>query len=213
MRYDTAGTLLDSIVQPTASWLPAAPPTTQEAPRQWWSMVRDGRLLYSRTDKVGYLLVDRTGARKPVLVEAASERVPYLKEEREELQALRDFSVEKCSRPGEPPRPRVVVPESKFPAGGAQEDVSGRLWVRKTAPAMKVPPKIGASCGGSAGSFQFHVTWEEPPAFVAFQPDGTLLGEVRFPVRARVTFVGNTAWALVPDEDDVLTLVKYRLPR
>jgi sugar lactone lactonase YvrE len=88
----------------------------------------------------------------------------------------------------------------------------GRIWIGKSTAAKKIPSKIAASCFSQAtGSKSFSVTYEEPPAYVAFQADGTLLGEVRFPLRARVTFVGNTAWALVPDADDVPTLIKYRL--
>lgn len=52
------------------------------------------------------------------------------------------------------------------------------------------------------------MTYEEPPVFAAFRADGTYLGEVRFAQGARVAFVANTALAVVPDGDDVRTLVK-----
>ena len=84
--------------------------------------------------------------------------------------------------------------------------------IAKSATARKVPGRVVASCSArGVGNFSAEATYEEPPVFAAFLADGTYLGEIRFPLRARVTFVGNHAWALVPDADDVQTLVKYRL--
>lgn len=210
VQYDTAGKILDSIVQP-AWWVP--PSTDPMVGRQWWSILSDGRLVFSRTDKIGFLIVDRTGKAPPLMVEGPSELVPYLKEERDELQGARDFSRDACPNPRVTPAPRVIVPEMKLPARGpAWPDVDGRIWISKSTTAKKIPPKVVASCfNQTVGSKSFSATYEEPPAYVAFQTDGAMLGEVRFPLRARVTFVGNFAWALVPDEDDVPTLIKYRL--
>ena len=56
------------------------------------------------------------------------------------------------------------------------------------------------------------MTYAETPAWIAFQPDGTLLGEVRFPFGiVGPAFVKNAAWAIVPDTDGVPVLVKFRL--
>ncbi len=202
-HYDAKGTLLDSISS-TIRWLPEG-----VEGNQWWKPLPDGRLLVTRTDKVGFLIVDQKG-RNPMIAEGSGSLVPYLKEEREEQQVARNLVADKCPNPSRP-RERVVVPEFKVPSRGSSVDVDGRIWIGKSATALKIPPKISASCFGPGGSFKAEVTYEEPPVFAAFLPDGTYLGEVRFPLRARVTFVGNTAWALVPDEDDVMTLVKYRL--
>ena len=202
-HYDLSGKLLDSISS-TARWIPQG-----AEGNQWWRLLRDGRTLFTRTDKVGFMIVEKNGS--PALVaEVAASPVRYLPAEREELQAARNLSVDKCPNAARP-RERVVVPEFKQLAGGANVDIDGRLWITRASTSQKIPPKISASCSGPGGSFKAEVTYEQAPVMAAFMPDGTFLGEVRFPLRARVTFVGNTAWALVPDDDDVLTLVKYRL--
>ena len=208
LHYDVSGRIVDSI-STNARWVPTT--TDPAVASQWWSTLPDGRLLYTRTDRVGFLIIDRTGRVPPFIAEAPSAPVPYLKEERDELQGLRDFTRDNCMRPGMPAASQSTVPETKLPARGGSADLDGRIWIAKTAAAKKVPPKIAGMCGGPGGSKKYETTYEEPPAYVAFQPDGTLLGEVRFPLRARVTFVGNTAWAMVPDADDVPVLIKYKL--
>ena len=203
VHYDIAGKLLDS-VSVTARWLPEDAPGVQ-----WWRLMSDGRLLFTRTDKVAFMIVGRDG-KAPLVAEVPAPPVPYLREEREELQAARDLVRDKCSAPG---RPRVLIPEAKLPARSASIDIDGRIWIAKSATGAKIPPKYGGGCSGPGvgGSFRAYLTYEDPPVMAAFLPDGTYLGEVRFPVRARVTFVGRTAWAVVPDADDVPVLVKYRL--
>jgi hypothetical protein len=205
LHYTVAGNLLDS-VSSTTHWLPL-----DAEGAQWWRILPDGRDLYTRTDKVGFLVVSRRGNAAPLIGEAPGAPLPYLREEREELQSARDLLRDKCPRPNAQPTPRTIIPEFKLPARGASVDIDGRIWIAKSATAQRIPAKIIASCSGPAGRFKVEATYEEPPVFAAFQADGTYLGEVRFPLRARVTFVGNTAWALVPDSDDVQTLVKYRL--
>jgi hypothetical protein len=56
------------------------------------------------------------------------------------------------------------------------------------------------------------MTYREPQIYAFFQVDGQYLGEVTFPINAtRLTFVGNSAWAIVPGADDEQMLVKYRI--
>lgn len=204
LHYDVKGTLLDS-TSSTVRWLPEG-----AEGYQWWRLLPDGRHLYTRTDRIAFLIVDPKRAGAPVIVEGPGAPVPYLREEREELAAARNLIGDKCPRPNQQVT-RVVIGETKLPARSAVVDIDGRVWIGKTTTAQKIPPKINASCSGPGGNFKAEVSYEEPPVFAAFLADGTYLGEVRFPLRARVTFVGNHAWALVPDDDDVQTLVKYRL--
>ena len=56
------------------------------------------------------------------------------------------------------------------------------------------------------------VTYDEPRAFAVFELDGTYLGEVRFPVGVYPAITGNTAWGIVPGQDDEPILVKFRIP-
>ena len=206
-HYGLDGKLLDSI-SVTAHWLPEGAPGYQS-----WHVLPDGRIVLARTDKVAVLIEDRSKNR--VLAEVATTPVRYLPEERQELQVARNLFLDKCgggAGRGGAPTPRVEVPETKLPARYALVDIDNRIWIAKSTTALRIPPKVIASCSNrERGSFKAEATYEEPPVYAAFQPDGTYLGEVRFPLRARVTFVGNTAWALVPDADDVQTLVKYRI--
>jgi hypothetical protein len=206
-HYSLGGKLLDSI-SVAAHWVPAPTPDIEH-----WRVFPDGRLLFMRTDKVGFL-ISRPG-RSALVGEVAAAAVPYLPEEREQIDAARNLFLDKCGGDqahGGPPTKRVVIGETKPASRQMSVDVDGRIWITKSTTAQKVSPITTASCSlRGRGAFKAQVSYQEPPVFAAFQPDGTYLGEVRFPLRARVTFVGNTAWALVPDADDVLTLVKYRL--
>jgi hypothetical protein len=202
LHYSVDGKRLDSVFV-TTRWLPEGAPGYQ-----WWQVLPDGRIVFTRTDKVGFLIVGQSGA-SPLIGEVPSAGVPYIKEERDELEVANNLSVDKCG--GRGGQQRVVVPETKLASHYSRVDIDGRIWIAKSTTAQKVPPKIIASCSSAAGRFKAEATYEEPPVFAVFQTDGTYLGEVRFPLRARVTFVGNTAWALVPDADDVMTLVKYRI--
>ena len=226
-HYELSGKLTDS-VDVTQRWLPEGAEGFQI-----WQLLPDGRVVITRTDKIGFMIAGQPKATRtansgaleparesnanlamaPLLIgEIPAAPVAYIAQEREELQISRNLSLDKCGGMGGPPRPRVVVPETKLPSRSSRVDVDGRIWITKATTAQKIPPKVNASCSTrDRGSFKAEVTYEEPPVYVAFQPDGTYLGEVRFPLRARVSFAGNFAWALVPDADDVQTLVKYRL--
>lgn len=205
-HYGLDGKLLDSI-SVTARWLPEGAPGYQS-----WRVLPDGRIVYARTDKLAILIEQRS--KSPIVTEVASAPVPYLPEERRELQVARNLFADKCGQGGRGGQAtqRVEVPETKLPARYALVDINDRIWIAKSTTALRIPPKIISSCSDrERGSFKAEATYEEPPVYVAFMPDGTYLGEVRFPLRARVTFIGNMAWALVPDDDDVQTLVKYRI--
>lgn len=203
LHYDIKGTLLDTISS-SVRWLPEGATGFQA-----WRLLPDGRRVYTRTDKIGFLIVDAAG-KHPLIAEGPGAAVSFLREEREELQAAYDGFREKCER--ESTAPRRMVPDVKPRArSGGIIDVDGRIWIPKSTTALRIPAKVLSSCFNASGSFKFEVTHEEPPAFAAFLADGTYLGEVRFPLRSRVTFTGDNAWALVPDADDVMTLVKYRL--
>jgi hypothetical protein len=87
-------------------------------------------------------------------------------------------------------------------------DINGRVWLMKSGPTRKVEAHCTVSIDNrciAKGSYGQQVT------YLAFQPDGTFLGEIRFPFGAHPAFAGDHAWAIVRDNDDVPVLVKYRL--
>jgi len=205
IHYDSLGNKLDSLVH-GPGWLP--PNQGPNAPFAWWVPVPDGRVMYARTDKVGFLLVDPKRNVSPVIVEATAQPVRYSAEERKELEDLEDFR-EKMPRRG--PSARRVIPESKPLAQGASVDINGRFWVRRQGPGEKMNRRILASYGGRAGEGTFYGVWQDQTEYVAFSPEGQLLGAVRFPAGVYPTFAGNTAWGFIRDADDVPILVKYRI--
>jgi hypothetical protein len=205
LHYDTAGHLLDSIagVKP---WMKNDPDATMYSPQQAWFVLPDKRIYHARSDKLAFLLMDPAGGAPPLIGEIVTDSVKYLPEERAELQAQADF--QSANSPAELRRPSVTIPAYKLPMRGTLTDIDGRIWLFRRTTSQKVEPRVGAI----ASSKRFMVTYAEPPSLVAFQTDGTFLGEVRFPMGVFIpVFVGNTAWAMVPDSNDVPMLVKFRL--
>jgi hypothetical protein len=203
VHYDSAGKKLDSIVS-GSGWMPTS--TSVDAPREWWAPIPDGRVMFTRGDKVGFLLTDPKGTKRPFIAEVTATPVRLTPDERKEREALEDFRQQMPTKP-----PRRTVPETKPLSGGAWVDISGRIIVSRPWTGVKGKPRVTASYGGRAGSGSFTASWRDDAIYVLFQPDGTLLGEVRFPPEVYPSFSGDFAWGIVRDEDDTPVLVKYRI--
>jgi hypothetical protein len=106
VRYDSTGKLLDSLVH-GRTWLPAS--ADPNAPRGFWSIVPDGRVIHFRADKVGFLLTDPTGSKPPFIAEAKVEPVRYSADERKEREAYEDF------------RQTMPEPRGRRPGAGVRE--------------------------------------------------------------------------------------------
>jgi hypothetical protein len=205
LRYDTTGKLIDSIVDP-GRWIAGDDPPALYTASQVWYIHPDARTLVIRSDKLGFLLSDRTNANPPLIGTAAAASVPFLDEERAELQAADDFK--QRTRPAGQRAAAVKIPENKLPASWALTDINDRIWILRAATGVKTAPRVVARTGPDS----VIVSYADPPVFAAFKPDGTFLGEIRFPMGVFIpTFVGNTAWATVPDENDVPVLVKFAI--
>jgi hypothetical protein len=203
IHFDSTGKIIDSLVH-GAGW--TAPGSDPAVTRAWWVPIADGRVLHTRGDKVGFLLADPKGTRPLLVAETVAEAVRYSAEERKEMEELEDFR-QKMPRP----MPRRTIPETKPLANGAFTDIDGRIWVSRPGPGQKTKPRVVASFAGQGGTGSFSSVFRDQNVYVAFQPDGTLLGEVRFPAGVAPSFVGNTAWGIVRDADDTPILVKYRI--
>ena len=203
VRYDTLGNKLDSIIS-VKPWL-ASPATGRYAPRDWWYVFPDGRLLYTRNDLVGFLAIDRAGNKPPFLASATVAPVRFLPEERKELEDMEAWR--QANFPPEARGPASVIPDFKALAGGALSDLNGRIWVARPGVAVKGTPRVAAR----AGDRQIMTSYEETYTHAAFQSDGTFLGELRFPPGSFPTFTGDFAWAMVRGQDDEQFLVKFRI--
>lgn len=204
VRYQPDGTLLDSLA-PRGSWLTKTPAAPTD-PRGAWLPLPDGRFLHVRTDKFGFAISSATGA-PTFMAEVDAPAVPVLDDEHRELVAVSEWQRQHGFGGGSSGAgvPRVKPPTKLW----VIVDHTGRIWIQRSAVATKVAPRVAAMSGQRTIS----TTWAEPLVFAAFEPDGTYLGEVRFPVDARIAINGDIAWAVIEDNDGAPVLVKYRVAR
>ncbi|UCC74408.1 MAG: hypothetical protein JSV86_07585, partial [Gemmatimonadota bacterium] len=87
----------------------------------------------------------------------------------------------------------------------------GRIWVRRHTLARKddlVEPPSEESNEPPP------ISWVEPDVYDVFEPDGTYLGEVRFPWRTSPLVVrGDTAWGVRRGEFDEQYIVRLVISR
>jgi hypothetical protein len=162
-----------------------------------------GRLIV-RDDQLGFVNIKPDG--KHILSAVATSRpVQISKEERAELETLYDWYVKNGLKD------RSVIPSTKPVSGGAQEDITGRVWIWRHTESVKGIPVLR----GTAGPDSIYTSFAELPVYSAFDPDGTYLGDVEFPAATYIALSGDVAWGLSHDpkgEHDI-RLVKYRFQR
>jgi hypothetical protein len=203
IRHAPSGKVLDTIKGP-APWY-RGPTATMYDPANYWIPFSDGRIVQFRSDKVGFLLVDPRARTKPVMAEVASTPVGYLPAERAELERLEDWKRRASAnlQVGEVPRLKPLVRNYGF------VDFAQRIWILRAATAQRSRPQVAARARGDS----VIVTYAEPRVFSVFEPSGTYLGDVRFPVGVAPAVVADYAWAIVRDADEAPVLVKYRVGR
>lgn len=216
-HYDTAGRIIDSLVF-RGAWLDSEEPPYSRAPSQRWEPLPDGRILVTRSDRLGIVIVDPLNAKPPLLSEIPTHPVPMLAEERVQQQASENAS-SKFTEGGrtivlnEPAR----VSEFKLAAPYSHTDTEGRIWITKAMPSEKVERYCNSfqsvhrnepsRCVG-------YSSYRDRPAYVGFDTDGTFLGEVRFPMfSGSVAFTGDFAWIMTRTTDGEPVLTKYRVRR
>jgi len=141
---------------------------------------------------------------RTVRVERAHEPVPYTSAERAEWNAVFDWYRETGY-----PVDLGAVPERKLPYDSFLPDESGRIWVRRHVEARRdetvEPPSEGTNQRPP-------ISWVEPEVYDVFEPDGTYLGEVRFPWRTSPLVVrGDTAWGVRRGELDEQYIVRLAI--
>jgi hypothetical protein len=192
LRIDADGRPADSV--PTLEWGNKA----ESGRADFYSastVLPDGSLVVMRTDRVGFLILS---ANSPLMSSIETEPPPYAVGEREELEQMQ----KQLSRTVN------SVESTKALSRDVVTDTNGRIWIRRTAVAQRIPPKVkfwGTEFG------KVHTTFEEPPRFAGFKRDGTYLGELQFPLGAIVAFGAGAAWAVLNNDEEPV-LVKYRLP-
>lgn len=106
------------------------------------------------------------------------------------------------------------IPDTKPPFRSLWADADGRVWVRRSTPAVRESQKRRSTNGGSRKEPPPE-RWREPYIYDVFEPDGRYLGPVRLPegMRAspRPVARGDTVWAVLRGPMDVPVVARFRL--
>jgi hypothetical protein len=106
---------------------------------------------------------------------------------------------------------RQPVPARKPPYRLLYVGERGRIWVWRYTAAEKMDP---ADVPPPDPNRPPPVSWREPIVFDVFEPDGTYLGAVRMPPRARAAiFRGDTIWGIRRGELDEQYVVRLVVAR
>jgi hypothetical protein len=196
-RYDSAGRKLASLAIPPR-WSPLYPDVYES-----WMPMPDGRVLVVRSDKVGFLLSDPAKRTDPMAGELLALPVPYVDEEAAERRAYEEFL---AANQSQYVAKRITDVKPLAVARGIV-DVDGRIWIHRAGPGQKVAAHRLAMIRGNT----FTAYWQNQVIAVCFRPDGTLLGELRFPPGVNPSYVGDFAWSMIREPDGTQSLVKYRI--
>ncbi|MEO5824966.1 MAG: 6-bladed beta-propeller [Gemmatimonadales bacterium] len=207
IRYARDGSAQDT-VPPQHLWY-SGETITDYDPTNTWTVHSDGRIVAMRTDLLGFLI---TGRGRPTLVELAGGPPTFSSVERRELQGIQDYVERTTPKEGGVDRKHGVIPERKPAVRDMVVDQNGRVWLRRSAPSIRVAPRPGAFQRPKAPPPPPR-NFAEPQVWVAFTIGGTYLGEVHFPLGTRIKAFGrDIAWGVVLSGDDEPQLVKYRIP-
>jgi hypothetical protein len=212
LHMDPEGNTVDTMLVPT---LPDEPPlaSMQSAFAQQMVMTVRGFMDPSKEhalSPLGYMVVGVNDDYsfevhwpdgRTVRIERVYQPVPYTPAERAEWEALFDWYRETGY-----PVDLGAVPEHKLPYASFLTGEGGRIWVHRHVEArrdetVEPPPE--------ETNERPPISWVEPEVYDVFEPDGTYLGEVRFPWRTRPLFVrGDTAWGVRRGELDEQYIVR-----
>ena len=203
LHLDPEGNVLDTLLVPT---LPGEPETRRFGPMdpsKEHALSPLGYMAVGISDDYSFEVRWPDG--RTVRIERAYEPVPFAPEERAEWEATFDWF-----RSVGYPVEMGSVPDRKLPFGYFRADERGRIWVRRHVEARKdetVQPPSEESNEPPP------ISWREPEVYDVFEPDGTYLGEVRFPWRTAPLFVrGDTAWGVRGGEFDEQYIVRMVMP-
>ncbi len=209
-RHDADGAIRDTIRPPLFD--DRNPPSEFGQVHNLWTILPTGQVASATDDRLA-ILIHGPGTRV-VAIERAVDPVRYDPADRRERQARSDFAFASL-RPYEHMDKPPPVPEAKSMIREIDKDLDGRIWVRRGAPSVRVPPHPALHApppdSPMTGKPVPTASFAEPEVYDVFRLDGTYLGELRFPLNVSVwAFSGNSAWAMTTDSDDLPVLVKYR---
>jgi hypothetical protein len=199
LHLDPEGNAVDTMPVPTLPGEPEARRLGPTDPSKEHALSPLGYMVVGVTDDYSFEI--RRPAGPTVRIERAYEPVSFAPEERAEWQAVLDWF-----KQADYPVDIGSVPDRKLPYGSFLADERGRIWVRLHVTARK-DETVESPSEGSNGPPP--ISWVEPNVYDVFEPDGTYLGEVRFPWRTTPLVVrGDTAWGVRRGELDEQYIVR-----
>lgn len=204
LHLSPEGEIIDTINPPHFSNEPNAASFNPFGPSKIMGMTPLGHLIVGMNDDYTFHIRSPDG---PVVrVKRDYEPVALLREEKADWQAVFDWFDE-----NQPFADVGSVPDHKPPYAEFLSAQDGRIWVRRRVQGYKREDEEAPS---EESNRPPPVNWEERNVYDVFELDGTYLGEVRFPLRARPLFIrADTAWGVYRGEFDEEHIVKLVIAR
>ncbi|HEX5581048.1 MAG TPA: 6-bladed beta-propeller [Gemmatimonadaceae bacterium] len=206
VRLDATGAVIDTIPMPR--WMEEVRNGAVYDPVGHWTWHPHGYMVAAFGARYGVEL-RRPG--EPVLrIERAGQpTLPVPPGERSELDA-RFAEMRRQGRFGRNAPPLRPVPAVKPAIRALATGADGRIWVRPSMPSVESTEPVDTTLSIADRPRR----WKERTAWDVFEPDGTFLGRITLPERAVIHAMrGDTLWGTVRDEDDVPSVVRWRIER
>jgi hypothetical protein len=203
-RLDADGNVLDTIRVPTLEDEPEDRALLPTDPTKEHAISPLGHMIVGVTDD--YAFDVRSPEGPTVRIEKVYEPVGFGDEELAEWRAVIDW-LERLEHPGQ----INDVRSTKLAYHSFLTDPQGRIWVRVHVRARKdeATEVTSREYGGPP-----LISWVEPAVYDVFEPDGTYLGEVRFPWSTWPLLVhGDTAWGVRRGDSDEQYVVRLVMGR
>jgi len=204
-RLDPTGRLVDTLREPLIDG-PDVAPTVPFSPYKYWFLTRTGGAVSAWSGR--YAITVSEPGRPPLRIERVTPQVFMLADERRNYQEISD--ARSGIYRGNQTQPSSTVAQAKPYFSQLHADLDGRLWVQLhvtavpfAAPAQRLQP----------GQPQLPpLRWREPVRWDVFQRDGSYLGQLELPSRARLAEAkGDRVWAIESGDDDEQYIVRYRI--
>jgi len=187
LRLDAHGDPLDTIAVPTLEGEPRARALGPTDPSKAHAVSPLGHIVVGVNDY--YAFEVRRPEGPTVRIEKVHEPIPFGADERAEWRSVAEW-LRQHDHPGQINDPA----DAKLAYRSFLTDQQGRVWVRLHVAARK-DETIEVTSRERGGPPL--ISWVEPAVYDVFEPDGTYLGQVRFPWRTVPLLIrGDTAWGV-----------------
>jgi hypothetical protein len=218
VRYDARGAPLDTIPVPTRGYQPPRLEVVMEGggratysiafmPSESWTITRDGRVLFGRTDQYAIERHDPDG--RVLRVERSVEPVRVEPGEAAQARTGTTRAIRGANDPAwrwQGPDVPSTKPHFRFVVGG----IDGTIWVFRSMPGTEQPNPAWDPERPDRG---FPTRWYTPVVADVFDADGRFLGPVRLPDGVGLlpppVLSADRIWAVMPHELGHVQVVRF----